>query len=1171
MDDYLQLAHSEQQPHDFSKKQHWEAPLSTHSNHHKSEPVKWIPGKWVAQGKNVTLDGKKVDRPIKPARSNKGGDHSRRVETMSKTGNQNGGKKHGEGKAKEPPGKKLLNNSSNKFTAEKGKQPLAKKSVNKTTEGKAKQPEATTTGKKLINKTTGGKTRQSQAVTPEKRLTSSHSGKPAEKKHSATSNGCEPEPERVPKSNSEKNGHRVGDRQSQMDHSGTNVQKVTKPAVSPVANDSVRSGNSCDHWSSVRFFDRDLFAKYYQQYRMEAESGRRVHQRTRISFIIAHHNRPELLFLTLCSLSRSKSNNFEVVVVDDRSDQTLELVEEVKFPFPIKIIKIARVANDYSEKCPGEVYNLAFEHSVGDIIAIQNPECFHLGDIPRYINRSFKRDDYLSFPCFNSGNIKVNDYILENPTQARIGTIERLTQSRRPKDQGILWYQHPVRNNRNLHFCTAISRDNFEFLGGFSQDYSRGFCFEDDDLLFRIKHVLKLNVKSVTVREVGVVHLFHGKSVANGVGPDEPTVYRRSIYERFALNQSIFEHKRLVDKKIAVPKIVHYYWDDFKNFSYMNLYSLKTAVHYHPDYLHLIWCPTDPSDRISWEESCHKDVEPDPSYPDYFDAVKRMPNVRIVYRDMSEFLGVDKGMSEVHKSDLLRYKLLYLYGGIWSDLDIVYIKPLTSLIDYDFDTINFRCRYSNSDLIYFPVGLMMSKRGSQLFRFIYEEAIKNYNESMYQCFGSELFKKLFSGSKFSIHGNRRYLVFNSEKNVFLDEAFYLKYNWTKIGELFLEEPKNSDLSDVVGFHWFNGSSKTRELLKETINWNIPDSYQGLLFRERERFHLKISKVVYFTFKFHNYAKYLAHKTKTYIELFKRHYVTKTNSETDTFFPEWAPEMGKLLFDVERDSLYLFDEMSYASLLIWYVKQKQQERDQVINFFKTANYICFFSELFCNENLQTIGNVYSNSLFAKSFFGGAKKVMLCNTKNWTYLIKNGIYRNLEYFPPLGYRHSYNSLPNTVTTKSIDVLFYGNIRGYQYRENILKKLFGSCEKIGIKMLTMDDLHGSEKDEIIGKTNIVVHVPSHPNLHTFPWAKTDELMCKKVFFIIEENEEMYIQNMENLVIFYKQNNVDDLLAKVKHYLDNTTERESIVEKCFEFIKQRYDMDKFIENGVARTFRDN
>ena len=167
-------------------------------------------------------------------------------------------------------------------------------------------------------------------------------------------------------------------------------------------------------------------------------------------------------------------------------------------------------------------------------------------------------------------------------------------------------------------------------------------------------------------------------------------------------------------------------------FSYMNLYSPKSSVHYHPDYIHVIWCPNVPQKNITWNEFCNKDVIYDTKWKEYLSEINAINNVRIIYEDMVKFLNVSEEMSEIHKSDLFRYKILNKYGGIWSDLDIVYIKPITDVINFNFDTINFLCTAYNETCIcqkwglnrkkfstpknkcavclYMPIGLMFFKK-----------------------------------------------------------------------------------------------------------------------------------------------------------------------------------------------------------------------------------------------------------------------------------------------------------------------------------------------------------------------------------------------------------------------------------------------------------------------------
>ena len=53
----------------------------------------------------------------------------------------------------------------------------------------------------------------------------------------------------------------------------------------------------------------------------------------------------------------------------------------------------------------------------------------------------------------------------------------------------------------------------------------------------------------------------------------------------------------------------------------------------------------------------------------------------------------------------------------------------------------------------------------------------------------------------------------------------------------------------------------------------------------------------------------------------------------------------------------------------------------------------------------------------------------------------------------------------------------------------------------ILYTDNLYDeNEKNNILKDTKIVIHVPSHENLHSFPWAKTCELMLKKVFLLLK-----------------------------------------------------------------------
>jgi len=190
--------------------------------------------------------------------------------------------------------------------------------------------------------------------------------------------------------------------------------------------------------------------------------------------------------------------------------------------------------------------------------------------------------------------------------------------------------------------------------------------------------------------------------------------------------------------------------------------------------------------------------------------------------------------------------------------------------------------------------------------------------------------------------------------------------------------------------------------------------------------------------------------------------------------------------------------------------------------------------------------------------------LCNTKNINYLCKHNIRNNIIYFTPIGYSEIIKQ--NIIKNKdeNLDILFYGNIEDdFHHRTTIIEKIKQFSQTRNYNFVCRSDLYGDEKNTILQDTKIVIHIPSHENSHSFPWAKVTDLMNKKVFFIIEENEEMYIQGLDKLCVFYNRNDINDLQQKIDYYICNPDEKGIIVDKCYEYLKTKFNMDDlFIDN---------
>jgi hypothetical protein len=906
--------------------------------------------------------------------------------------------------------------------------------------------------------------------------------------------------------------------------------------------------------NSIKFFSKkNLLIELYEKNKIKKNISKKhilKNENKIISIIMSHRNRPDLLFLTLLELNKSKNNNFEVVIVDDRSDQNLkpDFIKNINFNYPIKLISIDNKNNE-DIKCSSEVYNIAFENCIGDIIIIQNPECLHFGDLPNYIFNNFKYDDYICFPCFSSNNLDINDYILKNKENINMSNIEDLIgKNNKDKDLGnfINWYQHKQKNDRCLHFCTVISRNFFRMLKGFDPIYKDGFCFEDDDLIYRIKNILKLNVISLeTNLNCGVVHMYHGRNkFVNITSYNGEDVEKLAIKEKHELNQNIFNYLKNNDNKISCPKIFHYYWDDFKKFSFMNLYSLRTSLHYHPEYIHVIWTPINCCDKINWKEDLNNSFNIDDNYKKYVEELKDKKNLLIIKFDVNKLLGVDSNMSEVHKSDILRYILLNKFGGIWSDLDIVYIKKITDKINFNFDNLFFKC--INDNTIFYPIGLLLCKRNTSFINNLLENINTFYCKDRYQCLGSEMLKKIFDST-------------NYKDVYFLNNEFYMNYLWFEIDELFIDYKKTKDITNTIGFHWFNGSNITKKYLLNIKNEIIKSNYNGIIFIEKNKF-LKVKKNIRL-FNQINSSKCFRERS-----IYIKKILEQGNYEIAYEIINYDIHYSCDKIDdflKNRNNLMVFDESIYSFLIINYVKNPKL-RNIIKEFILNNKYIVFFSELFENNNLKTIGNYYYNTEFSILFFLNSQCNILCNTANINYLLKKNIFNNVLYYPPYGYSEINNicELKKNKNVKSInDIAIFGNIANtndYEYRKNMIEKIKNYCLKKKNNIIFNNNLYGDEKDNLLANTKIVLHIPSHKNLYTFPWFKVIELMSKKIFFIIEENEELYIRNLNNIVCFYLRNNDNDLYNKIDYYLKNENERNKYIEKCFLYVKEKYNFDK-------------
>jgi mannosyltransferase OCH1-like enzyme len=135
------------------------------------------------------------------------------------------------------------------------------------------------------------------------------------------------------------------------------------------------------------------------------------------------------------------------------------------------------------------------------------------------------------------------------------------------------------------------------------------------------------------------------------------------------------------ERKSMIPRIIHQTWKD-NNLPAQFEKSAESWRTMHPDWTYCFWS----------DEALAAFVRE--HYPGVWPLYKKYPD-------------------EIQRVDAARYMILHHYGGIYSDLDIVCIRPMDSLLEYG-------CVLAPTSPAGFSNDLMMAEPGHPLFKELVE-------------------------------------------------------------------------------------------------------------------------------------------------------------------------------------------------------------------------------------------------------------------------------------------------------------------------------------------------------------------------------------------------------------------------------------------------------------------
>lgn len=254
-----------------------------------------------------------------------------------------------------------------------------------------------------------------------------------------------------------------------------------------------------------------------------------------------------------------------------------------------------------------------------------------------------------------------------------------------------------------------------------------------------------------------------------------------------------------------IPKIVHLYWDG-SPMSYLHLLTVVSIHELNPDWRIIVHTPKIKFEGITWRTG-----EQSVKYTgkDYWPTLTELDYVEIDVFDFDS-ISISSTIPEVFKSDFIRWYLLSTVGGVWSDFDILYIKPFDS-ISFEGNMISGTVEELSTAIVYdgfhHIIGFYMSEANNQFFKTIFDKSRTSLIPSGYQSVGSRLVMKLYPTL------DKIKMMYNNVSNLPMEVVYPILPSDKTITDLFTSNNIDNYFTDkTIGVHWYNGDRITKEYL-----------------------------------------------------------------------------------------------------------------------------------------------------------------------------------------------------------------------------------------------------------------------------------------------------------------------------------------------------------------------
>ena len=554
----------------------------------------------------------------------------------------------------------------------------------------------------------------------------------------------------------------------------------------------------------------------------------------KIYIVLSYKNRRHQFLYTLKRLDEYNSigYNLRIIVVDDGSESDHRLEDIVNdYNFYIELYYVPREAKNWVNPCV--TYNIGFykitDANDDDIVIIQNPECVHLGNILEYAINNLTHKDYFVFNCM-ALNKDQSGSLIETDKCNKSLSCSCGSPKMYDADSGVDWYIHPKFRKKYYHFCSCITFKNLKTLNGFDMRFMNGDAFDDDEFALRVK---RLGLKRQLISKPRVAHLWHpiyqpssmenlysnrdlySKLESNTTAPPNANCDSQTGIHQTTVDNLMFGlrdgYQLACSAKTNKKKSVTYlfYWGADK-MSFLRYLTLVSFIKFNPEWEVRLYTPKSISDNLFWRDAGDKHHKCDQidyiNDKDYFSLLPS--SIKIIKVDFStSFIGRDA--PEAHKSDLLGWEILSGPGGLWCDMDVLFLKGLHEIIfdDDAYDTLvcyDHRHIWQNNPAV--PIGLFFSCPNNAVFKEVLDVAKLIYQKDEYQSIGTCAISSSFRTV------NECKMKFPNLNIGNLDCNLVYRYDYLHLNELYIHNNFQALLTsdDAIGVHWYGGDPQSQQ-------------------------------------------------------------------------------------------------------------------------------------------------------------------------------------------------------------------------------------------------------------------------------------------------------------------------------------------------------------------------